>query len=103
MNSSIYFDCQGDDVVLRKLFIAGGLDVFIAGTQHVVQPKGARADIFEMPLPPPFSYVDFSKGRQTEREGRKGGRGENLFSLYIYSQAVRENGSIFKALTHDKK
>lgn len=40
MNSSIYFDCKGDEVVLRKLFITRGLYVFMARTQHAVQPEG---------------------------------------------------------------
>ena len=45
MNRSIYFDCQGDDVVLRKFFIAGGLYVFIARAWRDAT-RGARADIF---------------------------------------------------------
>lgn len=34
------FTLTGDQVALRKLFIVGGLYMFIAQRQHVVQPKG---------------------------------------------------------------
>lgn len=95
MNSSIYFDCPGDDVVLGKLFIAGGLDVFIAGTQHAVQPKGQELT-FSKCLCRLLFLCGFFK-EQTESGARGGGGGENLFSLYMYSQAVRENGSILSS------
>lgn len=92
MNSSIYFDCQGDDVALRKFFIAGGLYVFIARAQHVVQPKGQELT-FSKCLCRFLFLCGFFKGHR-ERGGR--GRSENLFSLCMYSQAIMENGFILK-------
>ncbi len=71
MNSSIYFDCPGDDVVLGKLFIAGGLDVFIAGTQHAVQPKGQELT-FSKCLCRLLFLCGFFK-EQTESGARGGG------------------------------
>lgn len=79
MNRSIYFDCQGDDVVLRKFFIAGGLYAFIARARHVVQPEGQELT-FSKCLRRLPSLCGFYKG-QAERGGS--GRGENLFSLHL--------------------
>lgn len=90
INSGIYFDCQGDDVVLRKFFIVWGLYVFIARAQHVVQPKGQELT-FSKCLCRLLFLCGFFKG-QTKRGGR--GRGENLFSLYMCSQAIIDNDSI---------
>lgn len=46
MNRSIYFDCQGDDVVLRTFFHSGRLvRVYCSGTTCGAT-RGARADIF---------------------------------------------------------
>lgn len=69
--SSIYFDCQGDEVVLRKLFIAGGLYVFIARTQHVVQPKGQGLTFSKCLCRRLFLVWIFQR---TDREGREGRR-----------------------------
>lgn len=79
IKSSIYFDCEGDEVVFGKLFMAGGLYVFIAWTQHAVQPKGQELT---------FSCVDFSKNRV----GRD--RSEKLLNFYFCSQTIIEDGSI---------
>lgn len=71
MNSNIYFYCQGDEVVLRKLFLAGGLYVFIARTQHVVQPKGQELTFSKCLCRCLFLCGVFQW--QTERRGREWG------------------------------
>lgn len=85
--AAFYFDCQGDDVVLRTFFIAGGLYAFIARARHVVQPEGQELT-FSKCLRRLPSLCGFYKG-QAERGGS--GRGENLFSLHLSSQAIIEN------------
>lgn len=68
MNRSIYFDCQGDDVVLRTFFIAGGLYAFIARARHVVQPEGQELTFSKClrRLPSLCGFL-----QRTGREGRE--------------------------------
>lgn len=89
MNSSIYFDCKGDEVVLRKLFIAGGLYVFIARTQHVAQPEGHELT-FSKCLCRLLFLCGFFKG-QTERGG---GEVKACLVFTCILQPIVENASI---------
>lgn len=63
--------------------------MFIARAQHVVQPKGQ-----ELTFSKCLSRLLFLCGflKETGRRGR--GRGEDLCSLYMYSQAISENVSV---------
>lgn len=70
-----------------RFFIAGGLYAFIARARHVVQPEGQELT-FSKCLRRLPSLCGFYKG-QAERGGS--GRGENLFSLHLSSQAIIEN------------
>lgn len=88
MNSRIYSDCRGDEVVLRKLFIAGGLYVFIAWTQHVAQPEGHELT-FSKCLCRLLFLCGFFKG-QTER----GGGEVTLHSFICILKPIVENASI---------
>lgn len=72
MNSSIHFDCQGDEVVPRELFIAGAVYVFIAQAQHAVQPKGQELTFSKSLCRLLFLCGFFStKDRQGGEEGRE--------------------------------
>lgn len=66
--AAFYFDCQGDDVVLRTFFIAGGLYAFIARARHVVQPEGQELTFSKClrRLPSLCGFL-----QRTGREGRE--------------------------------
>lgn len=68
-------NCQADDAVL-DVFTAGGSYVFIAGAQHVVQPKGQELT-FTKCLCCLLFLCEFLKGT----EGGVGGG--LLFRLYL--------------------
>lgn len=79
-------NCQADDAVL-EVFTAGGSYVFIAGAQHVVQPKGQELT-FTKCLCCLLFLCEFLKGTE----------GGGPFSLYMDSQTFSDNINKFLSL-----
>lgn len=77
MSSSIYFDCQGDDVVLRK-FLQRGAHMCLL-LEHVVQPKGQELT-FSKCLCRLLPLCGFLK--ETEQKGR--GSAKKTFLIFTF-------------------